>query len=417
MLDYIKYGNNAIENKYSRYEISEALEEITKLKQQGMLFSEEPPREALPDIAAREPVIKALCLHVAHDCNLKCRYCFAREGTYGGVRSLMSLETGRAAVDFLIKNSGSRRNLEIDFFGGEPLLNFETVKGIVQYGREAEKRHGKHIRFTLTTNGLLLDDESERFLNEEMHNIVLSLDGRREVHDNMRVARGGQGSYDAALPKLRHLVESRGHENYYVRGTFTRANLDFCEDALHLADLGFRRISLEPVVDCTGADYAITPEDLDAISAEYERLALKMLERKSNGQGFTFFHYVIDLTGGPCVAKRLTGCGAGTEYLAVAPDGALYPCHQFVGIAGFEMGRLPEGNLDAGIRGRFEKCRPEAKAACRECFAKFYCCGGCAAAAYNASGDIMKPYEIGCELERKRVECAIMLEAAGEKEA
>ncbi len=395
-----------LQNQYEAPNIKEAMAEIDTLKKEDLLFAKE-----LTDIkmASKVPVVKALCLHIAHDCNLKCRYCFAEEGEYHGKRSLMSFEVGKKAIDFIIKNSGSRRNLEVDFFGGEPLMNFEVVKQIVTYGREQEKQFNKNIRFTITTNGVLLTDEVQNYINEHMHNVVLSIDGRKEVNDSNRKRAGGQGSYDVILPKFINMAESRNQDNYYVRGTFTHDNLDFGEDVLHLADLGFKQVSIEPVVADPSMDYAIKESDIVKLCEEYERLAVEMLKREESGKEFNFFHFMIDITGGPCIAKRLTGCGAGTEYLAVTPEGDLYPCHQFVGMPQFKMGDVDTGVTNKEEYEKFNACNVYSKAECSECFAKYYCSGGCAANAYNAHGDILKPYEIGCELQKKRTECAIMM--------
>ncbi len=397
---------------YSAEEIGEAVEEILELEASGALFAKDIYEDYVFDFKKRQTVVKALCLHIAHDCNLACQYCFAEEGEYHGRRALMSLEVGKKALDFLVANSGNRVNLEVDFFGGEPLMNWRVVKDLVAYGRSLEGPNNKKFRFTLTTNGVLLDDEVMEFANREMANIVLSIDGRKEINDRMRPFRGGQGSYDVIVPKFRKVAESRGQERYYVRGTFTRNNLDFSRDVLHLADLGFRQISVEPVVAGPEDDYAIREEDLPALREEYDRLAAEMIKRKKEGEGFNFFHFMIDLEGGPCVAKRLSGCGSGTEYLAVTPWGDLYPCHQFVGNEDFLMGNVEEGVLRADIRDEFKGCNVYAKEKCRKCFAKFYCSGGCAANAYNFHGNINEAYDVGCELERKRVECAIMLKVA-----
>ncbi len=387
-----------LKDRYPLEEIREALLDIEELKAQGTLFTEDTYREPILDFKKRPTVVKALCLHVAHDCNLACRYCFAEEGEYHGRRALMSYEVGKQALDFLIANSGSRRNLEVDFFGGEPLMNWQVVKDLVAYGREQEKLHNKNFRFTLTTNGVLLNDEVQEFVNREMSNVVLSIDGRKEVNDRMRPFRGGKGSYELIVPKFRKLADSREQKNYYVRGTFTHNNLDFCEDVLHLADLGFRQISVEPVVADPEEDYAIREEDIPVICEQYDKLAAEMVRRLGKENEFTFFHFMIDLTGGPCVYKRLSGCGSGTEYLAVTPWGDLYPCHQFVGEEDFLMGNVFEGVTRREIRDTFKECNVYTKEKCRNCFARFYC-----------SGDA---YDIGCELQRKRVECAIMIKAA-----
>ena len=410
MLD--KYKGENLTSK----DMEEIFEDIEELKENGTLFTEDIYENGVIDFKKRQTVVKALCLHIAHDCNLACRYCFAGEGEYQGDRSLMSYEVGKKALDFLVANSGSRRNLEVDFFGGEPLMNFEVVKKLVAYGRSLEKKHDKHFRFTLTTNGVLLNDEIIDFANREMDNIVLSIDGRKSVHDYMRPSKNKKGSYDLILPKFKKVAESRNQQKYYVRGTFTHHNLDFVEDVLHLADEGFEQISVEPVVAEPTEDYAIQEEDLPVIMEGYDRLAKEMLKRKREGKGFNFFHYMIDLSGGPCVYKRLSGCGSGTEYLAVTPWGDLYPCHQFVGKEEFCLGNVEEGIINTEVRDTFKLCNVYAKEDCKKCFAKFYCSGGCAANAYNCHGDINTTYEIGCELQRKRVECAIMLQAAYDEE-
>ena len=401
-----------LKDKYDEAEIGEALEEIEELKANQELFTEDEYEDYITDFKKRETVVKALCLHIAHDCNLACRYCFAEEGEYHGRRALMSYEVGKASLDFLIANSGNRRNLEVDFFGGEPTLNFQVVKDLVAYGREREKLHNKKFRFTLTTNGVLLNDEIMEFANREMANVVLSIDGRKDVHDYMRPFRGGQGSYETIVPKFQKFADSRDQNNYYVRGTFTHHNLDFSKDVLHLADLGFEQISVEPVVAQETDDYAIREEDLPQLFEEYDNLAVEMVKRKREGRDFNFFHFMIDLEGGPCVAKRLSGCGSGTEYLAVTPWGDLYPCHQFVGNDKFLLGDVFNGVKRTDICDEFKGCNVYAKPKCRECFARFYCSGGCAANSYNFHGDIHNAYDIGCALQKKRVECAIMIKAA-----
>lgn len=401
---------------YDAKEIEEALADIVELTEAGRLFTPDTHECLIEDVKKRKTVVKALCLHIAHDCNLACRYCFAEEGEYHGRRALMSYEVGRKALDFLIANSGSRRNLEVDFFGGEPLMNFDVVKQLVAYGREQEKLHDKQFRFTLTTNGVLLNKEIQEFANKEMANVVLSVDGRKEVHDFMRPFRGGQGSYDYIIPKFKEMAESRNQTNYYVRGTFTHYNTDFASDVLSLADEGFKQISVEPVVAPETEDYAIKASDLPKIMEEYDYLAKEMLKREKEGRGFNFFHFMIDLSGGPCVAKRLSGCGSGTEYLAVTPWGDLYPCHQFVGQEEFLMGNVDEGIVRTDLQEEFKCCNVYAREKCQDCFAKFYCSGGCAANSYNFTGRITDTYDIGCEMMRKRVECAIMLKAAREGE-
>ena len=402
----------ALNGSYPEADIKGAIEECRELEKAGVLFTEDTYQPAIENFKKRSTVVKALCLHIAHDCNLACRYCFAEEGEYHGRRALMSYETGKQALDFLIANSGNRRNLEVDFFGGEPLMNWKVVKDLVRYGREQEKIHDKNFRFTLTTNGVLLNDEIMEFCNKEMANVVLSIDGRKEVNDKMRPFRKGTGSYDLIVPKFQKFADSRNQERYYARGTFTHENLDFSNDVLHLADLGFKQISVEPVVAKPEEPYALREEDLPKIFEEYDKLAKIMVEREKKGEGFTFFHFMIDLTGGPCVYKRLSGCGSGTEYLAVTPWGDLYPCHQFVGEEQFLMGNVWDGVKNTEIRDEFKCCNVYTKEKCRNCFARFYCSGGCAANAWNFHGNINDAYDIGCELQRKRVECAIMIKAA-----
>lgn len=402
----------SLEGRYQEEDIKTALEECAELKKEQMLFTEDVYEKAINSFKDRPTVVKALCLHIAHDCNLACRYCFAEEGEYHGRRAMMSYEVGKQALDFLIANSGSRKNLEVDFFGGEPLMNWKVVKDLVAYGRSQEKIHNKHFRFTLTTNGVLLNDEIMEFANKEMDNVVLSIDGRREVHDFMRPFRKGAGSYDLVVPKFQKFADSRGQKRYYARGTFTRHNLDFSKDVLHLADLGFEQISVEPVVADEKEAYALQWEDVPKICEEYDKLAKEIIKREKEGRGFNFFHFMIDLTGGPCVYKRLSGCGSGTEYLAVTPWGDLYPCHQFVGEEKFLMGNVWDGVQKPEIRDEFKECNVYAKDKCRECFARFYCSGGCAANSYNFHGSINDVHDLGCELQRKRVECAIMIKAA-----
>ena len=399
-------------NKYETSDIEDALSDVIELTEGGQLFVKDTYECMIEEVKKRKTVVKALCLHIAHDCNLACKYCFAEEGEYHGRRALMSYEVGKKALDFLIKNSGNRRNLEVDFFGGEPLMNWQVVKDLVAYGREQEKIHNKHFRFTITTNGVLLNDEIQEFVNKEMDNVVLSLDGRKEINDQMRPFRNGKGSYDLIVPKFQKLAESRNQEKYYIRGTFTRNNLDFSNDIMHFADLGFKQMSIEPVVGDESDPYAIREENLPKIREEYDKLAKMMIEREKEGKGFNFFHFMIDLNGGPCVAKRLSGCGSGTEYLAVTPWGDLYPCHQFVGQDDFLMGNVDDGIVKPEIADDFRSCNVYSKDKCRNCFAKFYCSGGCMANSYNFHGTIHDTYEIGCEMQRKRVECAIMMKAA-----
>lgn len=403
-----KYGD-----KYTVEDIREAYADIEELVENGQLFTEDVYRDVIIDFKKRKTVVKALCLHIAHDCNLACKYCFADEGEYHGQkRELMSLEVGKRALDFLIENSGNRVNLEVDFFGGEPLMNFDVVKEIVAYGRQREKAAGKNFRFTLTTNGMLLNDDVIDFCNREISNVVLSLDGRKAVHDAMRPTRNGKGSYDIIVPKFQRFVENRGDRSYYVRGTFTRQNLDFTEDFKCMADLGFKEISIEPVVSPDESPFAIREEDIDRICEEYDKLARDIIERHRAGKPVTFFHYMIDLNGGPCVYKRLSGCGSGTEYLAVAPSGDLYPCHQFVGNEDFLLGNIYDGIKRTDIVEEFKLCNVYAKDKCKDCFARFYCSGGCAANSYQFHGTILDAYDIGCRLQQKRVECAIMIKAA-----
>ena len=394
---------------YSEIQLQEVAEEIVNLVEEGQLFS---PLIMKEEIQSHIPVVKALCLHIAHDCNLACKYCFAKEGEYHGSREWMSLDIGKKALDFLIANSGNRRNLEVDFFGGEPLMNWQVVKGIVAYGRELEQKTGKNFRFTLTTNGVLLDDEVTDFANQEMENVVLSLDGRREINDKMRPTRNGKGSYNLVVPKFQEFVRRRGDKEYFIRGTFTRKNLDFVEDVKHFAKLGFKQISIEPVVLDEENEFAIREEDLQEIYNQYDKLAKVMMEQQGLEEEFTFFHFLLDLEGGPCVAKRVSGCGAGSEYLAVTPAGDLYPCHQFVGQEEFWLGNVDEGIVKPEIAQGFSKCSVYSKKECQECFAKYYCSGGCMANSYQFHGDINKIYEIGCKMEKKRVECAIMLKVA-----
>ena len=362
-------------------------------------------------------MVKALCLHVAHTCNLNCSYCFASQGKYQGDRALMSFEVGKQAFDFLIANSGSRRNLEVDFFGGEPLMNWEVVKRLVAYAREQEKLHDKNFRFTLTTNGMLLSDEVDDFLNREMSNVVLSLDGRKEIHDHLRKDYAGRGSYDAIVPKFKRLVEKRGGQNYYMRGTFTHNNVDFTNDIFHMADLGFTELSMEPVVCAPTDPYALTEEDLPELFRQYELLAEEMIRRKKAGNGFVFYHYMLDLKNGPCIYKRITGCGSGTEYMAVTPWGELFPCHQFVGDPKYSLGNIWDGVTNLAVQEEFRHCNAYARPECRDCWAKLYCSGGCAANAYHATGKISGVYEYGCELFKKRIECAVMMQVAESEEA
>ena len=398
--------------RVSEQDIRDTLDDIEELRKQGKLYSKDTYEGIAFDFKKRNPVVKALCLHVAHTCNLTCDYCFASQGKYHGDRALMSFEVGKQALDFLIAHSGSRTNLEVDFFGGEPLMNWDVVKRLVAYGREQEPLHNKKFRFTLTTNGMLLDDEVIDFANREMHNVVLSLDGRPEVHDRLRRTPAGRGSYDDIVPRFQKLAESRGQKNYYVRGTFTHHNTDFLNDILHMADLGFQELSMEPVVCAPGDPYALTADDLPVLFDQYEKLAVEMIRRDRAGNGFTFYHYMIDLKGGPCIYKRISGCSSGTEYMAVTPWGDLYPCHQFVGDEAYRLGDVWKGVTNTEVRDEFKLCNAYARPDCQDCWARLYCSGGCAANAYHATGSIRGIYEYGCELFRKRMECAIMMQAA-----
>ena len=396
----------------SREEIAECYDEITALKEEGRLFAPDTFSNIATSLKEKTSgVVKALCLHVAHTCNLNCSYCFASQGKYAGERAIMSEEVGKRALDFLIENSGTRHNLEVDFFGGEPLMNFDVVKNLVAYAREREKQCGKNFRFTLTTNGVLIDDDVIDFANREMSNVVLSLDGRKEIHDRFRVDYAGKGSFDKIVPKFQKLVEARGGKDYYMRGTFTHANPDFVNDIRTMLDLGFNELSMEPVVCAPNDPSALTDEDLEVVMAQYEELASLMLERRRQGKPFTFYHYMIDLSGGPCIYKRVSGCGSGTEYMAVTPWGDLYPCHQFVGDEKFKLGDIYNGVNNTDLQNEFKKCNVYAHPECKDCWAKLYCSGGCAANAYHATGKITGIYESGCKLFRKRMECAIFLEA------
>ena len=401
----------------TREEVLLCLEDIRALEKAGKLFSADIYENMAFDFKNMSQAVKALCLHVAHTCNLNCSYCFASQGKYQGDRALMSFEVGKQAFDFLIANSGSRRNLEVDFFGGEPLMNWEVVKRLVAYAREQEKLHDKNFRFTLTTNGMLLSDEVDDFLNREMSNVVLSLDGRKEIHDHLRKDYAGHGSYDAIVPKFKRLVEKRGGQNYYMRGTFTHNNVDFTNDIFHMADLGFTELSMEPVVCAPTDPYALTEEDLPELFRQYELLAEEMIRRKKAGNGFVFYHYMLDLKNGPCIYKRITGCGSGTEYMAVTPWGELFPCHQFVGDPKYSLGNIWDGVTNLAVQEEFRHCNAYARPECRDCWAKLYCSGGCAANAYHATGKISGVYEYGCELFKKRIECAVMMQVAESEEA
>ena len=394
-------------------EIEECIEQVKSLKESGKLFAPDTFEGMAGHLKEKTSgVVKALCLHIAHTCNLNCSYCFASQGKYHGDRAVMSFEVGKRALDFLIENSGTRRNLEVDFFGGEPLMNFEVVKQLVEYARSVEKEKGKNFRFTLTTNGLLIDDDVIDFANREMSNVVLSLDGRKDVHDRYRVDYAGNGSWERIVPKFQKLVEARGGKNYYMRGTFTHANPDFLEDIKQMLDLGFTELSMEPVVSAPGDEGELTEEDMPVIFEQYEKLAELMLERDREGRPFTFYHYMIDLTGGPCIYKRISGCGSGTEYMAVTPWGDLYPCHQFVGEEKFLLGNVWDGVTNTEAQCDFASCNVYAREECRSCWARLYCSGGCAANAYHSTGSVRGVYKYGCELFKKRMECAIMVAVA-----
>ncbi|HEX3025746.1 MAG TPA: thioether cross-link-forming SCIFF peptide maturase [Clostridia bacterium] len=403
----------ALSEKYGRESLEDSWKEIAQLHSQGLLFS--------PDVydayrnAGEHAPIKSMCLNISHDCNLRCKYCFASTGDFGSGRKLMPFEVGKAAIDFILEKSAGRHNLEIDFFGGEPLMNFDTVKKVVEYGREASRPVHKNIRFTITTNGLLLDDDKIDFINREMSNVVLSIDGRKEVNDKMRIRTDGTGSYDEILKNFKNLVEKRNHENYYVRGTFTRENLDFMADVLHLADLGFDQVSVEPVIAGEELPYSIGEAELPGIFEEYEKLSEEIIKRHRQGRKFNFFHFMIDLDHGPCAIKLLKGCGCGNEYVAVTPDGDIYPCHQFVGHDEFVMGNVLNhdgGMIDEKMKDQFSKANIFTKAGCSECWAKFFCSGGCNANNHEFNGSIFKPHSLSCKMEKKRLECAIMIKAA-----
>ena len=397
----------------SATDIEECYEQVVALKDAGKLFAPDTFEDMAGHLKKKTSgVVKALCLHIAHTCNLNCSYCFASQGKYHGDRAVMSFEVGKAALDFLVANSGGRRNLEVDFFGGEPLMNFEVVKQLVAYARSIEKQAGKNFRFTLTTNGLLIDDDVIDFANRECSNVVLSLDGRKEIHDRFRVDYAGNGSWERIVPKFQKLVKAREGKNYYMRGTFTHANPDFLTDIRQMLDLGFNELSMEPVVCAPGDPSELTEEDLPIVLEQYEKLAELMLERDAQGKPFTFYHYMIDLTGGPCIYKRISGCGSGTEYMAVTPWGDLYPCHQFVGEEKFRLGSVYEGVTNTEIQNEFECCNVYAREECRDCWARLYCSGGCAANAYHSTGSVKGVYKYGCELFRKRMECAIMVAIA-----
>ena len=414
---------SAMLEKYShlpdvtREEIIECIGDVRSLEEAGKLFSKDTYEGLATNYKNNSKVIKALCLHVAHTCNLNCSYCFASQGKYQGDRALMSFEVGKQAFDFLIANSGTRRNLEVDFFGGEPLMNWDVVKRLVEYARSVEKKYNKNFRFTLTTNGILIDDDVIEFANREMSNVVLSLDGRPEVNDRFRKDYAGNGSYERIVPKFRKLVDSRDGKNYYMRGTFTHHNVDFTNDIFHMADLGFTELSMEPVVCSPDDPCALTEEDFPIICEQYEILAKEMIKRKREGRPFTFYHYMLDLKNGPCIYKRITGCGSGTEYMAVTPWGELYPCHQFVGDEKYSLGNIWDGVKNTEVQDEFRSCNAYARKECKDCWARLYCSGGCAANSYHASGSIGGIYEYGCRLFKKRIECAVMMQVAEVEDA
>ncbi|MCI1882381.1 MAG: thioether cross-link-forming SCIFF peptide maturase [Sporolactobacillus sp.] len=402
-----KYGKNGV----TKQDILDTIADVDRLKKSGQLFSEDAYKGLSFKLERRKTYIKALCLNVAHTCNLSCSYCFAAQGKYHGPRAVMSAEVGKRAIDFLLENCGFHRNLDIDFFGGEPLMNWKVVKQIVAYAHSKEKEYDKHFRFTLTTNGLLLKDDVIDFLNKEMHNVVLSLDGRKEIHDRLRKTVNGKGSYDYVVPKFQNFVKKRGDKEYYVRGTYTHNNVDFTNDLFHMASLGFKRLAMEPVISDPHEPYALKQSDLPEIYRQYEILAKEMLKREERGHGFIFYHYMIDLTEGPCIFKRISGCGAGTEYLAVTPWGELFPCHQFVGDAAFSMGDIWDGIKRPDIQKSFKHVNCYSKPECQNCWAKLYCSGGCPANALHATGSLDGNYKFSCDIFRKRIECAIMIKA------
>jgi len=405
-----KYASDGV----TRQDCLDCIEDVKSLESMQKLYTPDTYADMAFDFKNRNTVLKAMCLHVAHTCNLNCEYCFASQGKYHGERALMSFEVGKRALDFLIENSGTRHNLEVDFFGGEPLMNWDVVKQLVAYAREQEKIHNKNFRFTLTTNGMLIDDDVIEFSNKEMSNVVLSLDGRKEVHDRLRKDYMGKGSYDIILPKFKEFVERRGNKSYYMRGTFTHANTDFTNDIFHMADMGFTELSMEPVVCAPTDASALTEADLPVLFEQYEILAKEMIKRKREGRPFTFYHYMLDLKHGPCIYKRISGCGSGTEYVAVTPTGDIYPCHQFVGDSKYLLGNIYDGISNTQVQNKFKLCNAYARKECEDCWAKLYCSGGCAANSYHATGKITGIYEYGCELFKKRIECAVMLQIADE---
>jgi uncharacterized protein len=417
LVDYYKKYDvqeiiHTLEGRYDEAEVAEAIGELKSLEEQGLLYTEDPYENA-GSINKGEAYVKALCLNIAHDCNLRCEYCFASKGEYKGKRSLMSAEVGKAAIDYVIKSSGPRKNIEVDLFGGEPLMNMGVVREIVDYGREMGQKKGKEIRFTITTNALLLDDSIIDYLDKNMSNIVLSIDGRKEINDAVRVRVDGTGTYDSILPRIKKMVSRRtGNKQYYVRGTFTAKNLDFFNDVIELADQGFKEISIEPVVLPDNEELALREDCLETIFSQYDRLAAEILAKEKTGKGFKFYHFNIDINGGPCIYKRVSGCGAGFEYIAITPEGDIYPCHQFVGNDKYKMGSVFDDTIDESIRDEFKNGNIYNKSECRECWAKFYCSGGCQANNYNFNGSILKPYSLGCRLQKKRIECALMIKAS-----
>ncbi|MBQ3497825.1 MAG: thioether cross-link-forming SCIFF peptide maturase [Clostridia bacterium] len=406
----VKYSADGV----TRQDCLDCIEDVKSLESMQKLYTPDTYADMAFDFKNRNTVLKAMCLHVAHTCNLNCEYCFASQGKYHGERALMSFEVGKRALDFLIENSGTRHNLEVDFFGGEPLMNWDVVKQLVAYAREQEKIYNKNFRFTLTTNGMLIDDDVIEFSNKEMSNVVLSLDGRKEVHDRLRKDYTGKGSYDIIVPKFKEFVERRGNKSYYMRGTFTHANTDFTNDVFHMADMGFTELSMEPVVCAPTDASALTEADLPVLFEQYEILAKEMIKRKREGRPFTFYHYMLDLKHGPCIYKRISGCGSGTEYVAVTPTGDIYPCHQFVGDSKYLLGNIYDGISNTEVQNEFKLCNAYARKECDDCWAKLYCSGGCAANSYHATGKITGIYEYGCELFKKRIECAVMLQIADE---
>lgn len=404
-----------LKENYTEEEIKEAYADILELYDNKLLYSDDVYGDYSKTVV--ESPIKAMCLHISHDCNLRCKYCFASTGDFGKGRKLMPFEVGKAAIDFLLEKSVGRENLEVDFFGGEPLMNFDVVKQIVEYARSKEEEYHKNFRFTITTNGMLLDDDTIDYINKEMYNVVLSIDGRKEVNDRMRVRVDGSGCYDRILPKFKKLVDGRGDKEYYVRGTYTKYNLDFSEDVMHLYEAGFDEISVEPVIESPEEAYAITEEDLDQIYAEYDKLVDRIGAIRKSGKHINFFHFMIDLDQGPCVIKRLRGCGSGNEYVSITPDGDIYPCHQFVGHDEYKMGNIEKGTFNNDIKKEFAGCHVYSKPACQECWARFYCSGGCNANNFVFNGDIHKAYELSCKIQRKRIECAILMKVLEQLEA